>query len=197
MAWHPADADTSAFVAQCPEEIHDLANERVVNRHFQNGETTCCQLSKRLPNNSTIFAADPPKCCYFVVVGGLVCMDDPRGYASWSSWLLEGSTMLDRLFERGQTKCNTPLGTPMIPEAMSSGTSVPSGPTMMNRLWLRVHINQGTTDAGNTVKHWLDADFVDLLFGRSPDQWYSNPTKRNALAVTSALWYGIPSLLCW
>ena len=119
MAWHPADADTSAFVAQCPEEIHDLANERVVNRHFQNGETTCCQLSKRLPNNSTIFAADPPKCCYFVAVGGLVCMDDPRGYASWSSWLLEGSTMLDRLFERGQTKCNTPLGTPMIPEAMS------------------------------------------------------------------------------
>ena len=30
MAWHPAEADTSAFVAQCPEEIHDLANERVV-----------------------------------------------------------------------------------------------------------------------------------------------------------------------
>ena len=31
MAWHPAEADTSAFVAQCPEEIHDLANERVVS----------------------------------------------------------------------------------------------------------------------------------------------------------------------
>ena len=30
MAWYPAEADTSAFVAQCPEEIHDLANERVV-----------------------------------------------------------------------------------------------------------------------------------------------------------------------
>ena len=30
MAWHPAEADTSAFVAQCPEKIHDLANERVV-----------------------------------------------------------------------------------------------------------------------------------------------------------------------
>ena len=27
----PAEADTSAFVAQCPEEIHDLANERVVS----------------------------------------------------------------------------------------------------------------------------------------------------------------------
>ena len=30
----------------------------VINRHFQNGETTCCQLSKRMPNNSTIFAAE-------------------------------------------------------------------------------------------------------------------------------------------
>ena len=30
----------------------------------------------------------PPKCCYFVVVGGLACLADPRGYASWSfdSW---------------------------------------------------------------------------------------------------------------
>ena len=38
-------------------------NERVgaaavINRHFQNGETTRRQLSKRLPNNSTIFAAE-------------------------------------------------------------------------------------------------------------------------------------------
>ena len=38
-------------------------NERVgaaavINRHFQNGETTCHQLSKRLPDNSTIFAAE-------------------------------------------------------------------------------------------------------------------------------------------
>ena len=38
-------------------------NERVgaaavTNRHFQNGETTCRQLSKRLPDNSTIFAAE-------------------------------------------------------------------------------------------------------------------------------------------
>ena len=30
----------------------------VIIRHFQNGETTCSQLSKRLPNNSTIFAAE-------------------------------------------------------------------------------------------------------------------------------------------
>ena len=30
----------------------------VINRHFQNGETTCRQLSKRLPDNSSIFAAE-------------------------------------------------------------------------------------------------------------------------------------------
>ena len=30
----------------------------VINRHFQNGETTCRQLSKRLPDNSGIFAAE-------------------------------------------------------------------------------------------------------------------------------------------
>ena len=38
-------------------------NERVgaaaaINRHFQDGETTCHHLSKRLPDNSTIFAAE-------------------------------------------------------------------------------------------------------------------------------------------
>ena len=38
-------------------------NERVgaaavINHHFQNGETTCRQLSKRLPDNSTFFAAE-------------------------------------------------------------------------------------------------------------------------------------------
>ena len=30
----------------------------VINRHFQNGETICRRLSKRLPDNSTIFAAE-------------------------------------------------------------------------------------------------------------------------------------------
>ena len=38
-------------------------NERVgaaavINRHFYDGETTCRQLSKRLPDNSTIFTAE-------------------------------------------------------------------------------------------------------------------------------------------
>ena len=31
----------------------------VINRDFQNGETTCRQLSKRLPDNSTIFGVSP------------------------------------------------------------------------------------------------------------------------------------------
>ena len=31
MAWHPTELDTGAFVAQCPEEIYDMANERVVS----------------------------------------------------------------------------------------------------------------------------------------------------------------------
>ena len=38
-------------------------NERVgaaaaINRHFQNSDTTCRQLSKRLPDNNTIFATE-------------------------------------------------------------------------------------------------------------------------------------------
>ena len=29
MAWHPAEANTCAFVAQYPQEVHDMTNERV------------------------------------------------------------------------------------------------------------------------------------------------------------------------
>ena len=29
MAWHPAEANTCAYVAQCPEEVPDMTNERV------------------------------------------------------------------------------------------------------------------------------------------------------------------------
>ena len=36
--------------------LHEF--DQTINRHFQNGETTCCQLSKRLPDNSTIFSAE-------------------------------------------------------------------------------------------------------------------------------------------
>ena len=38
--------------------IERLGAAAVINRHFQNGETICRQLSKRLPNNNTIFAAE-------------------------------------------------------------------------------------------------------------------------------------------
>ena len=60
--------DTSLCCAS--QASHDEAytdgskvNERVgaaavINCHFRNGETTCRQLSKRLPDNSTIFAAE-------------------------------------------------------------------------------------------------------------------------------------------
>ena len=41
MAWHPALVDTSAFVAQCPEEIHDLAREG-------------CQYLLQLPASKTL-----------------------------------------------------------------------------------------------------------------------------------------------
>ena len=35
-----------------------VVSRAVINRQFQNGETTCRHLSKRLPDNSTIFAAE-------------------------------------------------------------------------------------------------------------------------------------------
>ena len=41
-----------------PKIIERVGAAAVISRHFQNGETTCRQLSKRLPNNSTIFAAE-------------------------------------------------------------------------------------------------------------------------------------------
>ena len=39
-------------------------------------------------HQASLSQTGPPKCCYFVVVGGLACLADPRGYASWSfdSW---------------------------------------------------------------------------------------------------------------
>ena len=45
------------------DEVYTDGSKRVgavavINRHFQNGETTCRQLSKRLPDNSTIFTAE-------------------------------------------------------------------------------------------------------------------------------------------
>ena len=39
-------------------KMNERVGAAVVINHFQNGETTCHQLSKRLPDNSTIFAAE-------------------------------------------------------------------------------------------------------------------------------------------
>ena len=66
----------------------------------QQSSTTISRMVRRLatscPKDSQITAPSlllrlrpsPPECCYFVIVGGLACLADPRGYASWSfdSW---------------------------------------------------------------------------------------------------------------
>ena len=54
----------------------------------------------------------PPKCCNFVVVGGLACLVRSQRLCQLEFWLLVGTTMLHRLWARGQTKCNTPLMLP-------------------------------------------------------------------------------------
>ena len=74
-------------------------NERVgaaavINRHFQNGETTCHQLSKRFPDNSNNFAAeataitlalgsyrymDPVKHCVVVYSDSMSCLQAIEG----------------------------------------------------------------------------------------------------------------------
>ena len=53
------------ITSEYPYFIHRLHTRQVahgaaavINRHFQNGETTCRHLSKRLSDNSTIFAAE-------------------------------------------------------------------------------------------------------------------------------------------
>ena len=53
VLWHSPESNFTG-------RVHTLNTKHVlvINRHFQNGETTCCQLSKRLPDNSTIFAAE-------------------------------------------------------------------------------------------------------------------------------------------
>ena len=44
------------FTLMAPKINERVGATAVINRHFQDGETTCCQLSKRLPDNSIIFA---------------------------------------------------------------------------------------------------------------------------------------------
>ena len=44
-------------VYTCGSNIKERVAESAVNHHLQSGETTCCHLSKRLSDNSTIIAA--------------------------------------------------------------------------------------------------------------------------------------------
>ena len=59
-----------------PSELHDATTLAPVS---------WCRYSADLIRLRDLF---PPNCCYFVVVGGLACLADPRGYASLSfdSW---------------------------------------------------------------------------------------------------------------
>ena len=60
------NSESIAMLKETPGEVYtdgSKIDERVgaaavINRHFQNGETTSRQLSKRLPNNSNIFCAE-------------------------------------------------------------------------------------------------------------------------------------------
>ena len=53
--YHEAQGSNDADGSKMNEKVLAAA---VINHHFQNGETTCRQLSKGLPDNSTIFAAE-------------------------------------------------------------------------------------------------------------------------------------------
>ena len=56
--YHVAQGSHDEVYTDGPKMNERVGAAAVLNRHFQNGETTCCQLSKRLPDNSTIFAAE-------------------------------------------------------------------------------------------------------------------------------------------
>ena len=56
--YHDAQEPHDEVYTDGPKSNERVGAAAVVNRHFQNGETTCRQLSKRLPDNSTIFAAE-------------------------------------------------------------------------------------------------------------------------------------------
>ena len=51
----------------------------------------------------------PPKVLLLCCSWGACVPRRPQRLCQLEFWLLVGSTMLDRLWERGQTKCNTPL----------------------------------------------------------------------------------------
>ena len=56
--YHEAQGSQDAVYTDGSKMNERLGAAAFINRHFQDGETTCRQLSKRLPENSTIFAAE-------------------------------------------------------------------------------------------------------------------------------------------
>ena len=56
--YHDAQGSHDEFYTDGSKMNERVGAAAVINRHFQDGETTCRQLSKRLPENSTIFAAE-------------------------------------------------------------------------------------------------------------------------------------------
>ena len=59
MLWNKDNNELPSHIAMDMDlRLMRMGTAAVINRHFLNGETTCHLLSKRLPNNSTIFAAE-------------------------------------------------------------------------------------------------------------------------------------------
>ena len=105
-----------------PDEVYtdgSKMNERVgaaaiINRHFQNGETTCHQLSKRLSDNSTIFAAEATAISlalnYYqhmgpvhhdVVVGSMSCLQAIEGEDTENPFIRHVINLLWSLNDKG------------------------------------------------------------------------------------------------
>ena len=55
---HPETQGSHDEVYTDGSKVERVGAAAFINSHFQDGETTCRQLSKRLPDNSIIFAAE-------------------------------------------------------------------------------------------------------------------------------------------
>ena len=55
--YHETQGSHDDFYTDGSKINERVGAEAAINRHFQN-ETTCCQLSKRLPDNNISFAAE-------------------------------------------------------------------------------------------------------------------------------------------
>ena len=81
------------------KDVHAFLSQKLVSVSTIWHIMPCVNLSKPLENY-------PPECCYFAAVPGLCASKTPEAMPA-GVWLLIGFTMLDRLWGRGQTKCNT------------------------------------------------------------------------------------------